>query len=180
MSEAVVSKRYADALFQLAQEKSRLVELEEEIRALDQIVKQSPELLTFLTNPKVSASDKKNLLKESLKDFSSEVIHTLFILVDRHREEIIPDVISHFIQLANEQKGIAEAKVYSVRELSIDEQEEISKVFAKKLNINVLKIENIVDPSIIGGIKIRVGNTIYDGSISGKLTRLERSIVSAN
>ncbi|QDP41661.1 F0F1 ATP synthase subunit delta [Radiobacillus deserti] len=180
MSEAVVSKRYADALFQLAQEKSRLIELEEEMRALDEIVKQSPELLTFLTNPKVNGSDKKNLLKESLKDFSNEVLHTLFILVDRHREESIPDVITHVIALANEMKGIAEAKVYSVRELSIDEQEEISKVFAKKLNINVLKIENIVDPSIIGGIKIRIGNTIYDGSISGKLTRLERSIVSAN
>src|SRR5699024_2441534 len=120
------------------------------------------------------------LLKEAFTGFHEDVLHTLSLLVDRHNESIVPEVVDHFIAFANEAKGIKEATVYSVRALTDSEKNDIEHVFKEKLNVNALKINNKVEPAIIGGIKIRIGNTVYDGSLKGRLDRLERQIVTAN
>jgi F-type H+-transporting ATPase subunit delta len=100
------------------------------------------------------------------------------ILIDRHREDQIVDVANEFLELANDEMGIAEAQVYSTRELTDAEREAISSVFAAKVGKKSLKIENIVDSNLLGGIRLRIGNRIYDGSLRGKLDRLERKLLS--
>jgi F-type H+-transporting ATPase subunit delta len=100
------------------------------------------------------------------------------ILIDRHREDQISEVVDGFIELANDARGIAEAKVYSVRPLTDEERAAISQTFAEKIGKQWLRIENIVDTNLLGGIKLRIGNRIYDGSLRGKLDRLERKLLS--
>ncbi|MRH43961.1 F0F1 ATP synthase subunit delta [Aquibacillus halophilus] len=180
MSKANVSKRYAEALFQLAQEKNKLDFLEPELLIVKEVFYNNKELNAFLKHPKVNSDKKKQLIDEAFKGFSSEVINTLKVLVDRNNEEAISSVVDHFIALVHDAKRIAEAKVYSIRELSDDEKKQLSDVFSKKLNLKTLTIDNHVDPTILGGIKLKIGNTIFDGTIKGKLERLERNIVSAN
>ena len=70
--------------------------------------------------------------------------------------------------------------VYSVRALSEEECRQLELSFAKRFAKRAIELNNVVDPSLIGGMKIRVGNTIYDGSVSGMLKRIERNIVTAN
>lgn len=180
MSEAVVAKRYADALFQLGNEKAATDSLVEELRSVKDIFRNNQNLSTFLEHPRVSNDKKKQLLDEVFKSFSKDVVNTLKILVDRHRVELVPSISDDFIQLVNDARGVAEGTVYSVRELSDTEKEQLEKTFAKRFNKKTIKLENVVDPSLIGGVKLRIGNTIYDGSISGKLQRIERNIVTAN
>lgn len=180
MSETVVSKRYADALFQLGNEKATIDSLLEELRIVVEVFQDNKQLYTFLKHPRVNNEKKKQFLDDVFSGFSNDVVNTLKILVERQRIEIVPSIINQFIQLVNNAKGIAEATVYSVRELSSTEKEELEITFAKRFNKNTIKLENIVEPSLIGGIKIRIGNTIYDGTISGKLQRIERNIVTAN
>lgn len=180
MSEAVVAKRYADALFQLGNEQGKIEQLVEEFHVLKEVFETNSKLLTFLTHPRVNNAEKKQFIDEVFHDFSSDVVHTLKILAERHRIEIVPDIIDHFIHSVNDAKGIAEATVYSVRELTGAEKQELENTFAKRFNKQAIKLDNIVDPSIVGGIKLRIGNTIYDGTISGKLKRIERNIVTAN
>ena len=79
--------------------------------------------------------------------------------------------------LSNEAQGIAEAKVYSTRELTEEERTSISTVFAKNVGKQSLSIQNIVDPSIIGGLRVQIGNRIYDSSLSTKLDRLKRNLI---
>ena len=74
-------------------------------------------------------------------------------------------------------QGVAEAKVYSTRELTEDERARISTVFSKNVGKQSLRIENIVDPSLLGGIRIQIGNRIYDSSLSTKLDRLKRNLI---
>ncbi len=180
MSEAVVAKRYADALFQLGNEQGKIEQLVEEFHVLKEVFETNSKLLTFLKHPRVNNAEKKQFIDEVFHDFSSNVVHTLKILAERHRIEIVPDIIGHFIHLVNDAKGIAEATVYSVRELTDAEKQELENTFVKRFNKQAIKLNNIVDPSIVGGIKLRIGNTIYDGTVSGKLKRIERSIVTAN
>ncbi len=179
-NQSTVAKRYAEALFQLGIEKAVLDQFREEMLTVKEVFQQNKELYTFLTHPRIRQEDKKKVVEVPFQGLHKDIVSTLNLLVERHRVETIPAIIDHFIQLVNDAKGIAEATVYSVRELTDKERSELEFSFAKRFNRSAINLHNIVDPKMIGGIKIRVGNTIYDGSISGKLRRLERNIVSAN
>lgn len=180
MSKANVAKRYAEALFQIGVEKQTLDFLETELVTVKEVFTSNKELVTFLEHPKVEGEKKKALLKEAFQGFSEDVLHTLFLLVDRHKETIIPQMVEDFVTLANEAKGTKQATVYSVRPLTDVEKQSIEATFVKKLNIQALNITNEVDPTIIGGVKVKIGNTVYDGTLKGKLNRLERQIKVVN
>ncbi|GAB3044911.1 F0F1 ATP synthase subunit delta [Virgibacillus ainsalahensis] len=180
MSEALVAKRYAEALFQLGKEKAVLDQLLEDFRVVKEVFQTNKELITFLKHPRFDNEKKKQFLDEVFQGLGTDVVNTLKILVERHRVEVTPSIIDHLVQLSNDAKGIAEARVYSVRELSDAEKQELETSFAKRLNKVSVSFENVVDPTLVGGVKIRMGNTIYDGSISGKLKRIERDMLTAN
>lgn len=180
MSNTLVEKRYAEALFELGTEKLILDKMVEEFGVVRDAFKQSPEIIDFLGHPKINNEKKKELIDQVFNGFEKDVVNTLKLLVERKHSGIISAIIDQLEKLVHDAKGIAEATVYSVRELSKDEKLKIKQTFVKRLNKNEIKINNVVDPSIIGGVKIRVGNTIYDGSISGKLKRFERNLVTAN
>jgi F-type H+-transporting ATPase subunit delta len=174
----MVAKRYALALFQIAKETSALGVIEEELRVVKEVVQYNPDLKVVLSSSKLSKEEKKEIIKAAFISVNVNVLNTLLILIDRHREDQIVDVANEFLELANNEMGIAEAKVYSTRELTDAEREGISSVFAKKVGKKSLKIENIVDSNLLGGIRLRIGNRIYDGSLRGKLDRLERKLLS--
>ncbi|MFS0750297.1 F0F1 ATP synthase subunit delta [Oceanobacillus sp. 1P07AA] len=180
MSNSVIAKRYADALFQLGNEKNSLGQLVEDFLVVRQVFTNDQKLNVFLKHPKIDSVKKKQLLAEVFKGTDQVVINTLKLLVDRHRTSTIPSIVDHLVALVNDAKGIADATVYSIRELSTDEKEQLQASFAKRLGKTSVQITNIVDPKVLGGMKIRVGNTIYDGTVSNKLNRISRSIVSAN
>ena len=88
-------------------------------------------------------------------------------------------VVDEFNTLANDAAGVAEAKVYSTRPLTEKESDAISSVFAQKVGKQSLRIENIIDPSLIGGIRLQIGNRIYDSSLSTKLERLKLDLIGS-
>ncbi|MFD1735202.1 F0F1 ATP synthase subunit delta [Bacillus salitolerans] len=177
MSNGTVAKRYAIALFQVAKEQNLLEKVEQELLAIKTVFAENKELNSVLNHPKVTKETKKSLVKESFANVSTPVLNTLMILIDRHRQAIISDVVEFFIGAANDERGIADAKVYSARELTEDEKKTLESTFAKKVGKSALRIQNIVDKSVIGGVKLRIGNRIYDGSVSGKLARVERELL---
>ncbi|MFD2446773.1 F0F1 ATP synthase subunit delta [Bacillus sp. CGMCC 1.16607] len=177
MSNSTVAKRYALALFQLSKENNLLDQMEEELRVVKEVLTHSSDLTAVLKSPKVSIAKKKEIIKESFSQVNSFVLNTLMILIDRHREDQIADVVNYFVELSNEERGIAEATVYSIRPLTEAEQEGLSATFAAKVGKKSLRIENIVDSELLGGIKLRIGNRIFDGSLRGKLERLERKLL---
>ncbi|WP_077298027.1 F0F1 ATP synthase subunit delta [Virgibacillus pantothenticus] len=180
MSHETVAKRYADALFQLGQENGTLDVLAQEMKVVKKAFQDNENLYTFLVHPRISNAKKQQFLQDVFQQAQKEVVNTLQLLVQRHRIELLPAIVDHFIQLVNDAKGIAAATVYSVRALSEEECRQLELSFAKRFAKRAIELNNIVDPSLIGGMKIRVGNTIYDGSVSGMLKRIERNIVTAN
>ncbi|WP_117168420.1 F0F1 ATP synthase subunit delta [Paraliobacillus sediminis] len=180
MSKAVIAKRYAEALFQLAQQTENVDSIESQLLIVKEVFQQNQDFIGFLEHPGFDALKKKEIIDLAFHDFAKEVRNTLKLLIDRHNEDAVPEIVDQFIAFANDSKGIAVATVYSVRALSEEEKEQLQVVFTKKLAVKTIKINNEIDTSIMGGIKLKVGNTIYDGSIKGKLERIERNIVSVN
>lgn len=178
MSNAAVAKRYALALFQLSKEHQLLDKTEADLRIVKEVVTNTQDLPALLKSPKFSIEKKKEILGEAFSSLSPFVLNTLMIMIDRHREENIAEMADHFIKLANEEKGIVDAQVYSVRPLTDAERDAISSVFAGKVEKKALIIDNIVDTNLLGGLKLRIGNRIFDGSLRGKLDRLQRQLLS--
>jgi F-type H+-transporting ATPase subunit delta len=178
MSNSIVAKRYASALFQIAKEQKILTAVEEELRVVREVLQYNNELKVVLKSSKLTIEKKKEILKAAFATVNVYILNTLLLLIDRHRENEMVEVVNQFIHLANEEMGIAEAKVYSVRPLTDSEREAISSVFAAKIGKKSLQIENFVDSDLLGGIVLRIGNRIYDGSLRGKLNRLERKLLT--
>lgn len=178
MSNTIVAKRYAVALFEIAKEKNTLDSMIEEARSVKEVFSSNVELLTFLKHPKVTFQQKKDLLTEAFANVSNEMKNTLLLMVERQRTPEIAQMAADFVELTNDEKSIADAQVYTTRPLTDAEREAVSSVFAAKVGKQSLRIENIVDREIIGGMKLRIGNRIFDGSVSGKLSRLERQLLT--
>jgi F-type H+-transporting ATPase subunit delta len=177
MMGSMVARRYALALFQLVKEQQLIDTVEEELRVVKEVFFVNKDLTAVLESPKVSREKKKAILSSAFASVNPLVLNTLMLLVDRHRENEITDVADAFSELANEERGIEAANVYSVRPLTDDERTALSVSFAKKIGKKSLQIENFVDSDLLGGIKVRIGNRIFDGSLRGKLDRLERTLL---
>ena len=177
MSNTVAAKRYAVALFQLAKEKNLLESLESEVRVIGKVFKEEREAFFIFSNPKLPTEKKKEFIITCLPNVSVEIRNFLMILVDRKRESSLLEIIEYFLKLViaeNDQEG---ALVFSAKPLTESEEKGISVVFSKKVGKKALRIENIIQPDMLGGFKIRIGNQIFDGSLSEKLSRLHRHIL---
>lgn len=176
----VIAKRYAEALFQLGKEKEMTEKLLESSQVVRDVFQDNPELSAFLSHPSVAGDKKEQFLGNVLGGIEHDVLNTIKLLVQRHRTDIIPSVMQAFMHKVNEANGVAEAQVFSARKLTDETLSKLESVFAKRFGKKSLHLKNVVDPSVIGGVKVRIGNTIYDGSLSGKLNRMKREIVSFN
>lgn len=176
MSNSIVANRYAAALFQVAKENDQVALIGEQMSVVKEVLQQTPELLFFLKLPKVDMSKKKELVKQAFSTASPYIVNTLLLMMENHREDNLLEMAEEYIALANNERGIAEATVTSVRPLNEEEKSSLSVVLAEKVGKQTLKIENVVDPKLLGGLKVRIGNRIIDGSLRGKLDRLKQLI----
>ncbi|AXN38838.1 F0F1 ATP synthase subunit delta [Peribacillus butanolivorans] len=177
MSDITVAKRYAVALFQIAKEQNLINQLEEELRIVNEVFTNDNELLSFLAHPKMTKDAKSALIANAFASLSSSVQNTVMLMVERHRTDEVTAMAQEFIELANEENSVADATVYTVRPLTESEMEAVSSSFAAKIGKRNLRITNITDTNILGGIKLQIGNRIYDGTISGKLGRLSKQLL---
>lgn len=179
MSKSVVAERYASALFDLSQQHGQTASIQAELQELKKAFRDNKGLGELLSSPKLSVAKKKEIMTDIFKGVNPIVMNTLFVLLDAKRMDEVQNVFSEFHELANDAAGIAEAKVYSTRPLTELETNSISTTFAHKVGKQSLRIENIIDPSLIGGIRLQIGNQIYDSSLSAKLDKLQRKLIGS-
>jgi len=177
VSQSTAAKRYALALFELAQQHNQLASVEEDLREVQVVFNENRELQVLLSTPKLSLDRKKEIIRELFGKANPLVVNTLQVLIDRKRMNEVVEVGNEFTTLANEAQGIEDAKVYSTRPLTDDERSAISSAFAQKVGKQSLRIENVIDPSLIGGIRLQIGNQIFDSSVSSKIDRLKKQLI---
>ena len=152
MSDITVAGRYAVALFQIAKEQNLINQLEEELRIVNEVFTNDKELLNFLAHPKMTSDAKRDLLANAFAGLSSSVQNTLMLMVERHRTDEVTAMAQEFIELANEENSVADATVYTVNPLTEAEAKAVSSAFAAKIGKRNLRITNVTDSKIIGGI----------------------------
>lgn len=173
--ETVVAGRYAKALYEIAEQDQRTLEVEQELQALVQALHEDHEIERFILSPNISSEIKWDVIRSGLEGkLSDTVISLAKLLIDRGRIEILPELLYSYAKISGEKLGRVDALVTSVYPLSEQEQATVASEFGQLVHKKV-RIQNIVDKSLLGGIKVKIGDTLYDGSLSGKLERLEKS-----
>lgn len=179
MSNSVVAKRYASALFELAQQHGQIASIQEEMKELKKSFHDNKDIDELLASPKLSSAKKKELIATIFNGVNPLVLNALYVLLDAKRMDEAQNVFDEFLGFADDAAGIAEAKVYSTRPLTEQETNALSATFAQKVGKHSLRIENIIDPSLIGGVRLQIGNQIYDSSLSAKLEKLQRKLIGS-
>lgn len=177
--ETIVAKRYAKALFEVARERGKIADVEQELEAIADALNANPDYVKLLEHPNIGASVKVDMLRQAVgAGVSEEVFNTLQLLVLRGRESILRDLVAQYSQVANEALGQAQAKVYTPLPLTEVESNHVAVAFGQ-LTGKRIRVENIVDPSLLGGLQVRIGDRLYDGSLSGKLQRIQKALIQA-
>ncbi len=169
----LVSKTYSKALFEVAQESNSLEQMLKEFEFVVESFKAYPEFFEIIKSPKVNPANKHQVFDDTFKGkVSAELLNFFKLLVDKKRVSYIVDIFKEFKIAANEHLGIVIAKVESVVAL---EKKEVSEL-EKKLNVltgKTVTVNNVINPDIMGGLIVKVGDKIIDGSIKNKLENLK-------
>ncbi len=176
---ALISNRYAAALFDLALEKNCIDEYYQDVELVYNVVSSDKEIVAVLEHPRISGDDKLNILKNTFSGkISEDVIGFFHVVFRKNRESELLNILSAFIKKAEAYKGIAYATVESAEELSQDTLAKIEEKLSKNLSKQV-KVEAKVDPELLGGLKISVGGHVIDSTIKSQISKLKKQLLSA-
>lgn len=179
MLNQAVARRYAQALFDLAQEKGVLEQVDREFGLVAQMIASDGYLRAVMEDVMISPA-KKHALVERL--FSGKVsllvLNFLFVVVRKRREAYLPAMYRAFQDLANEAQGVVEVEVRSAVPLEEETVRQLEGKLVSRLGKRV-KFQTQVAPELIGGLVVRVGDTLMDGSVRTRLRRMRERLISS-
>ena len=176
MTRSLLASRYARALFDLALEHKISDRVEQDLlQGLKTL--ESEEFAALLFHPKIQKQVKKELLERLFKESHNFLLDFVCLVVDKGREKALPAIVREYVSLATAHRGEIKALVTSAVPLTSQEIEGIRAKLGSSARHVV--VEETVDESILGGLIIRVGNKIYDGSVAERMKRLRSQLTQA-
>jgi ATP synthase, F1 delta subunit len=176
--EQVIAKKYARALFNAARENGNIEKYYDELKGILNMLK-NKRIYKIITNRGIYIKQKMNFVDAILEGYDREVINFLKLIISKHRESIFDEIFNEYNKLYMDYKGIINATLISAHPLDSDTLERIKSRLESNFNKKVY-INSTVDESILGGLKILIGNKVIDGSIKGKLETMLKNLVSAS
>ena len=165
---------YASALYELAEGAKSVEQAEKSLDAISVLIGQSDDFSRFLRSPVIAAETKAEALKEILKKAETPelVSNFLNLVAENGRLFALPAMIARFKEIAAKKRGEVSAEVTSAAPLSKDQLNSLAETLKKKLGKTVTLNTN-VDPSLIGGLQVKVGSQMIDSSLKTKLTAMK-------
>jgi len=174
-----LAERYASALVDVALEKKQADQVKQELAAFAAMVRESDELHAFLANPSIARASKHAAIEQLVARMgaSRTLRNYLFVIVDQRRAGMLIEIEQAFSALLDARQGITQATVTSAAELTAAERKEMDAALAKLMGKKV-QAQFITDAALIGGAVVRIGSTIYDGSVRAQLDRMRLRMIS--
>ncbi|MGB5653726.1 MAG: ATP synthase F1 subunit delta [Robiginitalea sp.] len=177
MSEHRASYRYAKALMDLAVERDQVSGMDGDMRLILDTIQENESLRDVLHSPTLTGVDKKNALKTLFKGAQPLTMELFNLLATNKRIGILKGIAEQFIALFEQMKGHEVATVVTAVPLNKDLEAKILKKL-QEISGKEVTLENEIDTDLIGGFILRAGDLEYNASISGKLEKLERKLLS--
>ncbi len=165
---------YAKALLGVGEKSGNTQQLLEELSAVAEAVSNQPSLNSTLQSPQVGSEEKLKLVGKIFeKKVSVPMMNFLKVLVGKDRFDCVAAISAAAKKLNDEKSGEVQATVTTAEEISASAKDEIAKQLSKKLGKKV-KLDSVVDASVVGGVVVRVGDTVYDNSVVGQLQQVRQ------
>ena len=173
----LVSKTYGDALFELALEKDILDDVCEEMVEIGQIWKDNRELADVMMHPRITIEEKVQIIRNIFDGRASEVVTGFLVtVIEKGRASELMSIIEYCTGRVREYNNTSVAYVSSAVELSDGQKEQIEKKLIDVTEYEKFEMNYSVDPELIGGMVIRIGDRVLDSSIKQKLNAMSRSL----
>lgn len=167
---------YAKAMFDVTEETETTDKVLEQFSEVVKTIKENKDLSDVLKTPFILADDKKAILEKIFSDTTDiYLINFLKVLIDRKKIRYIDDVYQRFVELVNDKKTLENGIVYSVVQLSNEEIKNLEDKMSKKFS-RVVKLENKIDESLMGGVFIKIGNKEIDGTVRSRINGLKKEL----
>ncbi len=178
---AAINSRYARAFAEvIVDDQLDPVRTLDEVRTIEQLIADNHDLMRVWESPAIPAEEKRRLLDAIVaRAGSSKMVRNFIaVLIDNHRLAALPQIAQQLQAELYQRLGIAEASVTSARELTPQEKAELQAHVAQLTGMQV-RAQYSTDPNLLGGAVVRIGSTIYDGSVRGQLRRIKDQLSSA-
>jgi F-type H+-transporting ATPase subunit delta len=173
-----IAQVYARALFEVANEHDSLDEIHDQLNAFADAVHENRELAQFFFSPYFSASEKKEGLHRAVQGANPAFTNFLEALIERHRMPAIFRIRTEFETLWDEARKLLPVRITSAIELDSDTISALGERIGKQVDRQV-EVSTTVDPDILGGVVLQVGNVILDASIKNRLEQLRKQVAQA-
>ena len=180
MKHQKAARRYAMALMGVAEEVGAVDRIAGELEVVARAVRSSRELQLLLANPVVSPPKKRAIIREIFASRTGrETLALVELLISRHREAILAEAVVQFLRLRDEMQGIVNVDVTSVVDLAPRQQDSLTRQLKDFTGKNV-RMRTIIDPSIMGGLLMQIGDTVLDASVRHQLELLRRTMLEGS
>ena len=173
-----IARVYADALFEAAKASEKLDEIHTDLDEFADAMNESNDLRVFFFSPYFASEEKKKAIGETVSGASDEFVNFLELLAEKHRMPAIYAIRRRFDELWAEANKRLEVTLTSAIELDQSVVDQVGKEVERQTD-RTIDLQAEVDPDILGGLVLRVGNRVLDASLRSKLERLRKEVASA-
>lgn len=169
----LVSKTYSEALFEVALEEGMIDKFLDEINFVADSMKEFPEFQELIKSPTINKIEKKQIVEDVFKEkISQEMLNFLRIIIDKSRGSYLDAIRKEYRVKVNDHKGIVDAVATTAIPLS---EEDKAKLVAKLSSMTgkTINLTNAIDKEIIGGVMVKIGDKVIDGTLKGKLDNIK-------
>jgi F-type H+-transporting ATPase subunit delta len=179
MSEQGIARRYAQALFALAEEKQILDEVEKTYQQVIDTIESNADLNQVMYHQIIPAGSKKEIFRKIFGNTVAPLVMNFFmLLIDKRRERYLRQIYQEFMLYVNKARNVMEAEVRSTVALAPNEalklQQQLEAATGKSVQLSLK-----VDPTLIGGVIVRIGDRVIDGSVATRLQQLGETLKQA-
>ena len=175
MPNETLARRYATAVFQLANEAGAVAEVSHDLHTFVAALQADADVDRFFRSPVVDRNEKATVIAQAFDRLHELALHTILVLVHKRREALAPELVAQFDILVRQARGAQTLQVTTARPLG---QAEIDTIVAKlgEAFKAPLDVTQTVQPDLIGGVRLTIGDKRIDGTIAGRLDDLARML----
>jgi F-type H+-transporting ATPase subunit delta len=171
-----IARRYAKALFELAEQQKSVDQIKKEVDVFGQILESDGRLRAFLLSPQVDKQSKTRVLENAISSRVSPLFyHFLLLLLQKGRQPLFPEIVFEWGRLYDKKNNRIRATLISAIALSDAQVQKIRKQLAESTHADLV-INNEVDPAILGGLVIRMDGRVLDASLAHQLERMRKEL----
>ena len=178
MPNETLARRYATAVFQLASESGRVPGVQHDLHTFVEALAADADVRKFFRSPVVDRKEKTEIVGSAFAKLDPIALHTILLLVRKRRENMVEEIVAQYDVLEQQARGAQPLRVTSARELTKTELDGIVARLAQAYGTQ-FDVTQSVDPELIGGVRITMGDKRVDGTIAGRLDDIAR-LLSTN